>query len=82
MINIATNLGILRAAKRLTLKQVSEVVGIATQTIDKYEDGVAYPGLENLIKLAHLYGVTLDEIVFGKWEIQATNQGRKLKLNP
>ena len=52
----------LRAERRLTQAQVAEAVGVDTNTISAYENGVAWPNYETSWALADLYGVTLDEL--------------------
>ena len=46
-----------------TLKEVAEKLGITYQSYHAYEKGLTVPTLQNFIKLAHLYEVSLDEIV-------------------
>lgn len=38
-------------------------LGIARQTLSKWENGQAVPELSNLISLSNLYGITIDRIV-------------------
>ena len=52
-----------RERKNYSQKEVAISLGVAPPQISKWEAGVTEPSLENLIKLAELYGVTLDEIV-------------------
>ncbi len=45
---------------KLTMTDVSNITGIGKGTINYYEHGQRMPGSINCIKLADLYGVTLD----------------------
>ena len=53
----------LRLQYGYTQKQVAEKLGIATQSYQAYEWGVNVPTLQNFIKLARLYDVSLDDLL-------------------
>lgn len=54
----------LRQQAGLTVKEVQEIFGFSTpQAIYKWQRGAALPTLDNLVVLAALYGVTLDELI-------------------
>ena len=61
--NLAKNLKALRLQYGYTQKQVAEKLGIATQSYQAYEWGVNVPSLQNFIKLARLYDVSLDDLL-------------------
>lgn len=44
-----------RARKGLTMKEVSEAIGVHENAISRWESGEAQPRSDNLLKLAHLY---------------------------
>ena len=52
------------ARDNVNLKQVDvrEKIGISNQNLSKWENGDAEPCIEDSIKLADLYGITLDEL--------------------
>ncbi|WP_162257644.1 helix-turn-helix domain-containing protein, partial [Ligilactobacillus equi] len=50
----------LRKKKGLTLKQLSEKVGISNPTLSRYEKGTRNPKIENWHKLANFFGVTVE----------------------
>lgn len=50
----------LRKANKYTQKQVAEVLNITQPSYIRYENGKAEPSLENLVKLANLYDVSID----------------------
>lgn len=56
-------LQLLRKRNGYSQEQLSDKVGIARQTISKWENGQAIPELNGLILLSELYGVTIDRIV-------------------
>lgn len=57
------NLKMLREQYGYTLKQVAEQLGIAYQSYHAYERGLTVPTLQNFIKLAKLYDVSMEELL-------------------
>lgn len=53
----------LRKENGYSQEQLADELGIARQTISKWENGQAVPELGGLILLSDLYGVTIDRIV-------------------
>jgi len=56
-------LQMLRKNNGYSQEQLADKIGIARQTISKWENGQAIPELNGLILLSELYGVTIDRIV-------------------
>lgn len=58
------NIDRLRAAAGMTVRDMQNVFGFATpQAIYKWLRGAAMPSIDNLVILAALFDVTIDEIV-------------------
>ncbi len=58
------NIATLRTQAGLTVKDLQDVFGFATpQAIYKWQHGTAMPTLDNLIVLAMVLGVAMDDIV-------------------
>ena len=57
------NIRSLRIDKGLTQKQVAEVLGISQNTYSQYEIGVLNYPVDALMKLADLYGVSVDYLL-------------------
>ncbi len=55
-----------RKKHNLSQEEVAEKIGVSRQAVSKWERVEASPDTDNLIALAHLYNVSLDELVFGK----------------
>lgn len=55
----------LRKNSALTQKQISDVIGIDRSTYSYYENEKAAPSLDVLIRIAKVFNVTLDYIIFG-----------------
>lgn len=53
----------LRKQNGYSQEQLADKLGIARQTISKWENGQAIPELHGLIMLSDLYGVTIDRMV-------------------
>lgn len=63
---VATGMNIMRLRKAagLTVKDLQEIFGFATpQAIYKWQHGTAMPAIDNLVVLAAVFGVALDDIV-------------------
>jgi transcriptional regulator with XRE-family HTH domain len=53
----------LRLSGKVTLADLAAQTGISTSTLSRLESGLRRPTLEQLLPLARVYGVTLDELV-------------------
>lgn len=58
----ARNIKFERNSKRLTQKEIADVIGVKTQSYQAYESGVSLPSSENLLKLAIVLEVSIDEL--------------------
>ena len=52
-----------RKLNRLTQREVAERLGISQPSYIRYENGKAEPRLENLVKLADLFDVSVDYLL-------------------
>ena len=55
-----------RKKNNLSQEELAEKLGVSRQAVSKWERSEASPDTDNLIALAKLYGVTLDELIYGK----------------
>ena len=53
----------LRKQNGYSQEELADRLGVARQTLSKWENGVAVPELDSLIAISNLYGVTIDRIV-------------------
>jgi len=60
--NFAKNIKNERLAMNLTQKEVAEKLGIKAQSYQAYENCVAMPTVENLLKLSTLFNISIDEL--------------------
>lgn len=60
---ISKQLTIIRKQRNLTMKEVSEAVGVSLSAYQKYENGTRDVSTETLYKLADFYGVSTDYLL-------------------
>ncbi len=53
----------LRNKKKMTLKELSNAVGLSPQVLSRYELGQTQPDFSTLIKLAKFFGVSADYLI-------------------
>lgn len=53
----------LRVGQGISQLEVAEKLGVARQTISRWESGAAMPSADNLLYLARLYQVTVDDLL-------------------
>lgn len=68
-IEIANRLVNLRKENNLSQEALAEKLGISRQAVSKWERAEASPDTDNLILLARLYGISLDELLKTEDEI-------------
>ena len=62
-IKLADRLVELRKEHKLSQEALAEKLGLSRQSISKWERAEASPDTDNLIALAEVYGITLDELL-------------------
>ena len=63
--SIHQNLRTLRISKGMTQEQAAEKLNVTRQTISSYESGRTRPDVETLVRLSQLYGVPLEQVLYG-----------------
>ncbi len=61
--NFNTNIKFLRKRKGRTQDDVAGALGLTRSTMNNYENQIAQPGMENLIRFSDYYGVAIDTLV-------------------
>lgn len=64
-IKTADRLQQLRKSHGYSQEALSEKLGVSRQAVSKWERGESSPDTDNLIAIANLYSVTLDELING-----------------
>lgn len=60
---LSEKIAALRAERKLSQGDLAEKLDVSRQSVSKWETGQAVPELDKIIKLADLFGVTVDELV-------------------
>lgn len=71
MIDISRKLKELRIKEGLSQEKLAEQLIVSRQAVSKWENGEALPDMENMVALAKLYNISLDELV----GINTNNEG-------
>lgn len=58
----------LRKKHNLSQEELAEKLGVSRQAVSKWERSEASPDTDNLIALAKIYGLSLDELIYGEKE--------------
>ena len=55
-----------RTGADMTQEQLADKLGVAYQSVSRWENGTTYPDMEFLPVLAGIFGVTVDELIGGE----------------
>ena len=64
--NLGENIYRLRIEKNLSQGGLADALEVSRQSVSKWENNSAVPELDKLVKMAQLFGVSLDELVTGE----------------
>ena len=62
------NLRNLRKSKKLSQEELSERVGVSRQSVSKWESGVAYPEMTNILILCKIFNCKINDLLSEKIE--------------
>lgn len=62
-LSIGENIKSLRKQKDITQEQLSEMLGISSQSVSRWESGVCYPDMELLPAIAKIFEITVDKLL-------------------
>lgn len=79
-LEIANRLQQLRKEKGYSQEQLAAELGISRQAVSKWERAESSPDTDNLICLAKLYGVSLDELLSTDETIEEIVESKEIKL--
>lgn len=66
MTKVSKNIKKLRTERNLTQEDISKELFVTRQTISSLESGRTQPDLETIMKLSDLFGVSAEELIYGK----------------
>lgn len=69
MSGIHTYLKETRIDKGLTQEEVADKIGLTRQAVSAYESGKRQPGIDILMKLAEVYEVSIENLLYGKKDV-------------
>jgi len=72
----------LRKQRKLTMKQLGEVIDLAESTISQYETGKRQPDNETLLKLSEYFNVTVGYLLGVENEETPAEIGKRLGVVP
>lgn len=72
---LGQNIARLRAQKNLSQGDLADALEVSRQSVSKWETDASIPELDKLLRLAELFGVTLDELVKGESAQPETARG-------
>lgn len=78
-IEIANRLQQMRKKSNLSQEELAAKMGVTRQAVSKWERAESAPDMENLILLAKLYGVTIDELLNTASSPESVSAGISLK---
>jgi transcriptional regulator with XRE-family HTH domain len=63
--NLGENIYRLRSERNMSQGDLADALEVSRQSVSKWENNSAVPELDKLVKMAHIFGITLDEMVTG-----------------
>ena len=81
-IETANRLYELRKKQGLSQEELAEKLGVSRQAVSKWERSEASPDTDNLIALAKIYGLSLDELIYGEKATQDNPTDEEQKASP
>ena len=81
-IKTANRLAELRKSRGLSQEELADKLGVTRQAVSKWERAESAPDTDNLIELAKIYGVTLDELLNGETQKAEINEESSIEERP
>lgn len=78
-IKTANRLCELRKAHNLSQEELASKLGVSRQAVSKWERSESSPDTDNLIQLASLYNISLDELLNGDEAISLIEENKEVK---
>ena len=66
-----------RVSKHLSQGELAEMLEVSRQSVSKWENNVAMPDLDKIVRLSEIFGITIDEMVKGESVINASDSDAK-----
>ena len=62
---VGENIKKIRVEKRMTQEELAEKLSVTRQAISNYETGKTQPDIETLNKIASIFEVSIEEVIYG-----------------
>lgn len=76
---VSTKIKELRTAQGWSQEQMAEKLNVSRQAITKWETGAGTPDIGNLAAIAQLFGVSTDELIFGRATVGAEGESDRFE---
>lgn len=63
MENPVMNIRQLREDKNMTQEELANMLGVKPPAVSKWERGLAYPRMDNVARMAQIFGTTMDVVM-------------------
>ncbi len=63
-----SNIGYLRRERHIKQSELGNLIGVEQSTIGNWEQGTRTPSVENIVKLAEVFDVSIDDLIKKKFE--------------
>jgi transcriptional regulator with XRE-family HTH domain len=73
MLQIGARILEYRKATNMSQEEFASRIGVSRQAVSKWELDKAYPDLDKLVDICEFFGITMDELIYGKKENIDTN---------
>lgn len=70
----------IRIERGMTQEEVADQIGLTRQAISGYESGRRQPGIDILMKLAEIYDVSMDAILYGNKEFEEKRKVKRIAI--
>lgn len=60
-----------RVKNSFTIQEVCDALSVSPQAVGKWQRGESLPSIDNLVALCKLFGVSLEDILFGEDEVSS-----------
>lgn len=64
----------LRKSSGMTQQELADRLGVTNKAVSKWETGEAFPETAQLVPLADIFGVTVDDLLRGKADVRRTSE--------
>lgn len=61
--NPVMNIRPLREARNMTQEELAKLLGVKPPSVSKWERGLAYPRMDNVARMAQIFGTTMDVVM-------------------